>query len=63
MFDPWDIIICPMKAVPLGSNKFNIRKDQEAKTVFEVVKNIDRKKLYLFLIIPVKISLTSRVCT
>ena len=36
----------PMEAVPLRSNKFNIPKYEEAKTVFEAVKNTDCKKLY-----------------
>ena len=45
MFDPWDMF-GPMETVPLGSNKFNIPNYEEAKTVFEAVKNIDRRKLY-----------------
>ena len=46
IFNPWDIIFGPIEAVPLGSNKFNIPKYEEAKTVFEAAKNIDRRKLY-----------------
>ena len=46
IFNPWDIILGPIEAVPLGSNKFNIPKYEEAKTVFEAAKNIDRRKLY-----------------
>ena len=45
MFNPWDIIFGPMEAVPLGSNKFNISKYEEARTVFEAAKNIDCRKL------------------
>ena len=40
MFDPWGIIFGPMEAVLLGSNKFNIPKQEE-------VKNTDCKTLLL----------------
>ena len=41
IFDASDIIFGPMETVSLGSNKLNILKYEEDKTVFEAVKNVD----------------------